>query len=355
MSDDIVTNNLKETYSEVSSGTASTSSYIQQNVSEVKNFLVDNTPDDSIIDSNLEKITCSVDKLENLSIDVPEIPSLDSLTEQFKQSSDSVLSYDNLKKYSKTLTSSLNNISLVAKFNSISSMVTGISKKLGIGVPKLQSEKKEVKIEEPKPDKTKAEYGKIIVNEMPGGFVSLKDSTEGSKRILDLHPSGTYHGVIDDGTATNKVVGDCYSITDKNWYVTIGEDFVTIISGNNQIQIKKDSYTTIEGSQYNTVKGESYDIVKGNKCNQYEENLTESVTNDKSIEIEGNNYQSIHGSNESMIYGSDRTTVMGNQNTIIGKQCNIQTGEGLTISSKGAIKLISATSISLIAPSIDLG
>jgi hypothetical protein len=143
-------------------------------------------------------------------------------------------------------------------------------------------------IKELLPTADKAEYGKIQVKESKGGFVEIQDETPGNKRWQKTHPSGTYTQVVNNGDMHEKIVNDRFIIIDKNWNISVGEDQIEVIVGNNRIQIKKDRETNITGSDNTNVTGDSTLFVGGNESREVKGNQTEKISGNMNSRIDGN-------------------------------------------------------------------
>lgn len=201
-------------------------------------------------------------------------------------------------------------------------------------------------IKEILPDKSKSEYGKIKVTESKGGFVELKDDTPGNKRLLQLHPSGSYHQVLDNGSTYDKVVNDALIIIDKNWNIAIGNDFVEVITGNNKIQIKKDSLININGDESKNIDKNSITNIKENFGLHIEGSSLETIGKDKTLDVAGTLTETIQQNYSETVQGEKKSIIMNNKTETIGQTCNILVGNTLTITS--------ASTINIIAPKVNI-
>jgi Gp5 C-terminal repeat (3 copies) len=222
---------------------------------------------------------------------------------------------------------------------------SGLLALIPVPLPFLKK-KSSKEIKEKLPDKEKSEYGKIVVNETKGGFVNIQDETAGNKRWQKLHPSGTYQQVVDNGDYHDKVVHDRYIIVDKNWNISIGEDWIEVVSGNNKIQIKKNSSININGNESVNVDGNSNVNIVGNEGLQVGGNHSESITGNFTTEVGGNHAETIKGYRKTMVSGNENNTIMGTETDVICGSWNV------TVS--GSIMLSSSASITLVAPVINL-
>ena len=236
-----------------------------------------------------------------------------------------------------------------------------LTKVFGIPLPFVKTTNTQ-KIEEVKPSSEKGQYGKVRVTETKGGFVELKDETEGHKIWTHIHPSGTYDTIVDNGDQTEKTVADRYIIVDKNWYITVTEDEVVLISGNNKVQIKKDREVNITGNDNLNIEGNSSTKIKGNKGTEVGGSMFEKVTGSKGVNIAGSKTEKIAGSAKEEITGNSNNMIFGNETDVIGGNLSITVGGNVLISSSGttninangALNIKSASKVSIKAPSVSL-
>lgn len=116
-----------------------------------------------------------------------------------------------------------------------------------------------------------AQYPYNKVYESEAGHIQEFDDTPGYERIHTYHRAGTYQEVDPNGTQTNYIVGDSFTITERNGFVWIGGECNLTVDGNVNIFCRTDA--NIEVSQNATIK-------IGN-------NLDLGVANDMSMAIGG--------------------------------------------------------------------
>lgn len=192
-------------------------------------------------------------------------------------------------------------------------------------------------IKEAAPAKEKSEYGKIVVNESRGGFVSLKDETPGNKRILNLHPSGSYNQIVNDGTTYEKIVYDKYTFINKNWNVSVGADFIEVIYGNSKIQITKDAMTNITGNESKTIKGNSAENVSKHMTKEVGGNYTENITG--SLVSTAKSFSGNYKNSVSLCTGSSSNTIMKDKTEVVCGSLNICVSGNVVIASGGTMNL----------------
>lgn len=194
-------------------------------------------------------------------------------------------------------------------------------------------------IKEELPNKDKSEYGKIQVHETRGGFVELKDETPGNKRWMKLHPAGTYSQVVNNGDMHEKIVNDRFIIIDKNWNISVGEDFIEVIVGNQKIQIKKDREVNIKGNDNKNVDGDDTTKVKGNHSTEVKGNETEKITGNMLSDITGGLTENIKKDYKRMVNGKQNVIAMGGINHISSASINIIATGQVILSSSAMVKV----------------
>lgn len=198
---------------------------------------------------------------------------------------------------------------------------------------------KQVQINETRPTDNLALYGYIQVKENKAGFVVINDETPGNVRQIDLHPTGTYTALIDNGDYHTKVTNDRQEITDGNWYIKTSKDKVEIIAGTNKIEIRTDQFINIAGKSNYNLEGTQNNSVGGNVTNHFHSNYSgriannyvESVGSDKTENTGGNLLEIINGDHTEKTVGALTIHVIGNINitstqstTIIAKDIIIE-------------------------------
>ena len=212
--------------------------------------------------------------------------------------------------------------------------------------PKLSPSPVKQEVAEAKPTGEKAKYGSIQVKENKAGFVEIRDETPGNVRKIDLHPTGTYDSMLDNGDRIEKTTGKRVNIIDKNWEVVIFEDEVVVINRDSKIHIKQNKIETINGDRDVTVDKDSRELIQGNSTLNVTKDLSEKVSGNEKRHIVGNHSEQVDSNYEQKVSGKHNQTVGGNKNTVISGKCNINSGSTLTITSSSQI-IISAPKVSI--------
>jgi len=108
-----------------------------------------------------------------------------------------------------------------------------------------------------------AQYPYNKVYESEAGHIQEFDDTPGYERLHTYHRAGTYHEVDPMGTQTNYIVGDNFTITERNGFISIGGECNLTVDGNVNIFCRTDA--NIEVSQNAVIQvGNNLDIGAAN-------------------------------------------------------------------------------------------
>jgi predicted chitinase len=114
-----------------------------------------------------------------------------------------------------------------------------------------------------------AQYPFNQVYATESGHVLEFDDTPGNERINMHHTSGTYSEIDKYGNQVNKIMGDNFSITERNGYIyidgtariTIGSDVKLVIGGNLQVEVDGNITYDVGGDVNYKVGGDlKYDV-----------------------------------------------------------------------------------------------
>lgn len=117
-----------------------------------------------------------------------------------------------------------------------------------------------------------AKYPYNRVTETESGHVQEFDDTPGMERIHTYHRSGTFTEIDATGTQVTKIVGDGYTIYDRNGFISIHGDANVTVAGNVNIFCRSDANIEVAGSAEMKIGG-NFDI---------------GVARDMNVAVEGN-------------------------------------------------------------------
>ena len=151
------------------------------------------------------------------------------------------------------LTAMLNeqDTSRLARRNVLNTSVDIRNKKRMTGIPNVAGET----FDEPAPAYN-AQYPYNKVHTTESGHTIEFDDTPGNERISQYHTAGTYTEIDKYGNTVNKIVGDNYSITERNGYVyidgtariSVGSDVKLYVAGNMAVEVDGDLTYNVGGS-----------------------------------------------------------------------------------------------------------
>jgi hypothetical protein len=211
-----------------------------------------------------------------------------------------------------------------------------LSKLLGIPFP-LPITPHSHEIKEAAPTDHKAKYGKIQIKENSAGFVEIRDETPGNVRKVDLHPTGTYQSMLDNGDVHEKVTGKKFTYVDKNWEVIVFGDEISVISGSETINIKKDRVENINGQRTVNVDKDSFSKVSGNHTQEVVKDYDTRIGGNEGRKVVGDQKETIDGNNTRKVGKSVFETVSGNQTQAVGGNLQIAVSGNITIVAAGRI------------------
>lgn len=233
---------------------------------------------------------------------------------------------------------SIPNMPTIPSLSSLAAQLPNFSLPAGI-VPSLIPKQLKSAIDEPKPTGDKAEYGKIIVKENKAGFVEIADETPGNERKVSLHPTGSYDQKLANGDTTNKVTGKQILIIDKNWEVTIGEEMIVIVSGDQKIEVRKDKVETIKGDSDLMVEGEKRCIVKKDVQDDFKGNYYQKISNESGISVGSDSSLKVGGDKKTETSGNAKESVGGNLSITVGGNCTISAGGNAQLVAGGIVRI----------------
>lgn len=93
-----------------------------------------------------------------------------------------------------------------------------------------------------------AKYPFNNVTETESGHIVEYDDTPQHERIHLYHRKGTFMEIDSNGTKVTRIVGDNYTIVDRNGFVSIDGDANVTVSGTVNIYVRNDANIQVEGS-----------------------------------------------------------------------------------------------------------
>jgi len=115
-----------------------------------------------------------------------------------------------------------------------------------------------------------AQYPFNHVRATESGHIQEFDDTHGNERIHTYHTSGTFQEVDKYGNRINKIVGDDFTIVERNGYIyidgtcriTVGSDVKLVVQGNAEIEVDGDVNWDV-GGDFNIKAGGKFSAQSG--------------------------------------------------------------------------------------------
>lgn len=161
---------------------------------------------------------------------------------------------------------------------------------------------------EEKTDYSKVVYPKNKVIQTTTGHIIEVDDTPGLERINVMHKTGSYIDIMPDGSIQVHSVKDIRYVSDN--------DLSGLVSGGYDVDVKKNSKTTVAGNDTMNISGDASLIVDG-KNNQ-------TIKGDETITIGGKSTRTITGDETVTTGGNLKIIAAGNIDIIAGGLVNIK-------------------------------
>ena len=187
-----------------------------------------------------------------------------------------------------------------------------------------------------------AQYPHNNVKETESGHVEEWDDTPGHERIHWYHRKGTFEEIDQNGTRVVRVVGDDYTIIDRNGFITVEGKASVTVSGNINVYCMSDANIKVEGSA-NMEVGGSMDVGVANnfqlRCGGDVSVWAEGTLNlqgKKSIHMHTDNLFNAHSKKDINFTSDSMTKISSSQDMHISsvEDVNIMGGTDTNISSR---------------------
>ena len=170
-------------------------------------------------------------------------------------------------------------------------------------------------------------YNKVLETE--SGHVQEFDDTPGYERIHTYHRSGTFQEIDANGTEVRKIVGDGYTIIDRNGYIAIDGECAITVGGNVSIYCRSDANIEVAGSAEMKVGG-NFDI---------------GVARDMNIAVEGN--FSVWANGAMNLQSAKKGHILSNDNLYVSSsnQVHVKSGTDMFIESMASANIKAASEL----------
>ena len=101
-----------------------------------------------------------------------------------------------------------------------------------------------------------ASYPHNHIRATESGHLEEFDDTPGAERLHRYHRSGTYEEIDSNGTKVNRIVGDSYSILERNGNIVVKGNVAITVIGDADIRVENDLNVDVLGNMTTKVAGE---------------------------------------------------------------------------------------------------
>jgi hypothetical protein len=195
------------------------------------------------------------------------------------------------------------------------------------------------------------EYPYNKVKETESGHVFEIDDTPGNERISQYHKSGTNYEIQRDGTKTETIVND-------NYTVVFGTDNI-YVTGNVNLTIDGDYRQLVKGNYHLEVNGNKTEQIRGSRQSKIAKNENMEVLQDLAYNVTGNYIQRtggdetriVDGNRNSTIGANEDLTITGDLSQIVMGKIDVFAGSNHATTTMGTLTITSQGNITVASPS----
>jgi hypothetical protein len=160
-------------------------------------------------------------------------------------------------------------------------------------------------------DEIPSEYGRIQVQETPGGHKIIMDDTPGGERLILKHRTGAGISMAANGSVNIRSTNNMVISIDANGGIIV-EGNLNISSKNLKVDVTGDLDLNITGDWNTTVAGNKNETVYGHHRTSVSGNMSETVSGSKSETVVQSQTNTILGTCTDVVKGDRRNTTGGN-------------------------------------------
>ena len=183
------------------------------------------------------------------------------------------------------------------------------------------------------------EYPYNKVYETESGHIQMFDDTPGNETISLYHRTGTFLDVDANGTQVNKIIGDGYTIIDRNGLIYIAGKCNLTVGNSVNIMVMGDVNLEVNGATQAVLHGQ-LDLQCSNDFNM-------SVGGDFNLQVSGNMNSTVLGSSNSFIAGDSNQLVQNDYSIGINGKMNQKISGEASIESSNTLSVVGDTSLKL--------
>jgi len=171
-------------------------------------------------------------------------------------------------------------------------------------------------------------YNKVMETE--SGHLMMFDDTTGHETISLTHRKGSFIDIDANGTQVNKIVGDGYTIIDRNGMIYIAGKCNLTVGNSVNLLVLGDANIEVNGSTQAVMHGQ-VDI-------GIADDLNVAVGGNFNLNVNGNFNINVDGDNITTVTGDNKHQIDGNMTSIVGGYVAHQTSNEYTVLAASAMK-----------------
>ena len=182
------------------------------------------------------------------------------------------------------------------------------------------------------------------VTETESGHIMEFDDSPGCERINIHHMTGTFTEVDANGTRVNRIVGDGFTIIERNGYIDVAGECVFHVSGNANIYVENDADLQVDGN----VLANLNNNLDANVAGKMNLNVSEELQ----IKAKSIKMQTHTGTIDLNSAATINMVAMTSVNTISGTSITHSAGDRIALVATGVADIVSSKSVNMDAPKI---
>lgn len=213
-----------------------------------------------------------------------------------------------------------------------------------------------------------AKYPYNTVRETESGHVQEFDDTPGAERIHTYHRSGTFEEIDPNGTRVTRIIGDNYTIIDRNGFISIAGTANVTVTGNINIYCQSDANIEVDGSaeikahgNMNLAAANDINLNAGGNINMWsgESTNVQCAKNMHIMALDGSIYGTagnelnLVGENDVYLTSNEKNISLSSKSAVSiegqEKNVNIKAGNNMNIEGAGSLMLKAGSNAALSA------
>lgn len=192
-------------------------------------------------------------------------------------------------------------------------------------------------------------YPYNAVEETESGHIVEFDDTPEFRRIHEMHASGTFREIQNDGKRVTKIVGDDYEIVIGGKNVLVKGNCNVTIGGDARLMVYGDLVTEVNGNYHLNVHGDMLTKINGNESKEINGGSSTQINQDRSTRVTGSSFETIGVNMTEMISKNKTSMVAINSSALVGSNTIISTTNKYTTTAGGTLDILSVGAMGIAA------